>query len=160
MVNNEVNMFIKPVFDKRKKHDFKSYIELRKLIKKINKVSPSFDMMIEIYEFLKIIRNVYMYADYENHNLFLAETPKNYDAAMIYKESNFTIKYVLKKKNKLIMIEITRNTIKEDKEVISFCEGDEVIHDIYDEQKFLFIISCLMNSVVNLMKYYYTNKRF
>ena len=160
MDNNQVNMFIKPIFDKRKKHHFKSYIELRRLIKNINKTSPSFDMMIEIHEFLKIIRNVYMYADYENHNLFLAEIPKNYDAAMIYKESNFAIKYVLKKKSKLIMIEITRNTIKEDKEIISFCEGDDIIKNVYDEQKFLFIISCLMNSVVNLMKYYYNNKRF
>ena len=46
MDNNQVNMFIKPIFDKRKKHHFKSYIELRRLIKNINKTSPSFDMMI------------------------------------------------------------------------------------------------------------------
>ena len=101
-----------------------------------------------------------MYADYENHNLFLAEIPKNYDAAMIYKEKNFEIKYILRTADKHISIQTSRNyrTSKES-DTISFTEGDNIIKDIIDEQRFLFIIACLMNGLSELIIYYYNNKK-
>ena len=91
----KVNMFIKPIFDKKKKHYLPSYIELRKLLKMIKKTSPSFNMMMEIYNFIRLLEEIYMYGNDSSHNLFSARVPKGYDAAMIYAENNFEIKFVI-----------------------------------------------------------------
>ena len=61
----KINMFIKPIFDKKYKHYLPSYIELKSLLKKIKKTSPSFDMMIEIYEFIKLLEKIYLYGNSE-----------------------------------------------------------------------------------------------
>ena len=156
----KINMFIKPIFDKKYKHYLPSYIELKSLLKKIKKTSPSFDMMIEIYEFIKLLERVYLYGNSENHYLFSATVPKGYDASMIYKENNFEICYLLKKNGKEINIQTkgtTRNGIN--KNYISFHEGDNVINNKVDEQSFLFIVACLMNGLSELITYYYSNKK-
>ena len=117
--------------------------------------------MIDIYNFLIILRNIYMYTNDDKHNLFIATVPKHYDAAMIYKENNFELKFILKKETKLIGIEITRNSnTTKDKEQIIFNEGEDIISSKYDEEKFLFIISCLMNGLTELIDYYYKYKKF
>ena len=163
MDNNkeEINVFIEPIFLKKTKFHLPSKIKLMKLKKKIRHVSPDFNTMIDIYNFLIILRNIYMYTNDDKHNLFIATVPKHYDAAMIYKESNFEIKFILKKETRLIGIEITRNcNTTKDKEQIIFNEGENIITSKYDEEKFLFIISCLMNGLVDLIDYYYNNKKF
>lgn len=160
MGDNKINIFIKPIFDKKCKHYLPSYIELRKLLKMIKNTSPSFDMMMQIYDFIKLIESLYMYGNDESHYLFSATVPKGYDAAMIYKEKNFEIKYVLRKEDKRISIQ-TSKTSRTDKNLntISFNEGENVIHNIIDEQRFLFIIACLMNGLSELIIYYYKNKK-
>lgn len=161
MEKEKVNIFIKPIFDKKHKHDLHSYIELKRLLKKLKKTSPSFDMMMEMYDFIKLLENIYMYGNNENHYLFSATIPKGYDAAMIYVESNFEIKFVLKENDKEINIQTRRTTRSSNNNTntIRFCEGDNVINDIYDEQSFLFIIACLMNGLSELIMYYYKNKK-
>lgn len=159
-MSQDVNMFIKPIFDKKHKYHLSSYLELRSVLRNIKKTSPSFDMMMEMYEFIKLIEEIYMYGNNEGHYLFSAIVPKGYDAAMIYKENNFDIKYVLRRSDKHISIKITRasRNNKAD-EFISFNEGDNVIKNIIDEQKFLFIVACLMNGLSELIVYYYKNKK-
>ena len=63
MEKEKVNIFIKPIFDKKHKHDLHSYIELKRLLKKLKKTSPSFDMMMEMYDFIKLLENIYMYGN-------------------------------------------------------------------------------------------------
>ena len=159
----KVNMFIKPIFDKKKKHYLPSYIELRKLLKMIKKTSPSFNMMMEIYNFIKLLESIYMYGNDDNHFLFSATVPKGYDAAMIYVEGNFEIKFVLRRTLDIDEINIqTRRTTRSSNNItknISFVEGDDVINNKEDEQWFLFIIACLMNGVAELVTYYYKNKK-
>ena len=101
-----------------------------------------------------------MYGNDESHYLFSATVPKGYNAAMIYKEKNFEIKYILRTADKHISIQTSRNyrTSKES-DTISFNEGDNIIKDIIDEQRFLFIIACLMNGLSELIIYYYNNKK-
>ena len=146
----KINMFIEPILNKKKKHHLSSYIQLRRLIRKLNKTSPSFDMMLEMHEFIKLLERLYMYAT----------IPKGYSAAMIYKEDNFEIKYVLRENDKLIAIEcITKSQNTKHSRKVQFHEGDNIIKDKYDEELFLFIISCLMNGLIELMMYYYKNKK-
>jgi hypothetical protein len=61
-----------------------------------------------------------------------------------------------------IHIEINRNaqTNSSDTEKISFNDGEYVFKDIYDEEKFRTIISCIMTGVAELINYYYKHKRF
>jgi len=164
-MEQKINTYIEPIIKKKKNHDLKAWIAKRKLIKKINKTSPSFSDMVEIHEFLNILRDSYMYDNNESFHLFLGAIGKNYSPrntlAMIYKEQGFGIKFVLVIGNKnQINIEITRNgQNKNDIEKISFYDGEYEFKDIYDQEKMLFIISCLMHGVIELIEYYYKNKK-
>lgn len=149
---------------KKRKHDFKSWWAKRKLIRQLNKTSPSFNMMVLIHEFLNILRDSYMYDNNDTFHLFLGSIDKRYNPnnalAMIYKENGFTIKFVLDVEESQINIEIIRaGKSKNEAERISFHDGEYQFKDIYDQEKMLFITSCLMNGVVELIEYYYKNKK-
>lgn len=161
----KLNRFIEPIILKRKKHDFKAWLKKRALIKEINRTSPSFDMMCEIVIFLELLREMYMYANNDTFHLFTATIPKGrakqLTYSMIYKEENFNIKFLLFRESKTINIEISRGGRSDiDKEVISFVDGGYQFKDYYDEEKMRFIVSCLMNGLVELINYYYKNKKF
>ena len=169
----EINMFAAPIIHKKKKYDFSAWLEKRRLIKLIKRTSPSFRMMCDIHEFLEILRECYMYTNDENFHLFLATTPNGYVSkntkAMIYKENNFSITFVLHISYdslesgpiNTINIEISRNSQnrKAEKETISFIDGQYTFKDIYDQEKILFITSCLMTGVSELVEYFYKNKK-
>ena len=129
----------------------------------IKKTSPSFNMMMEIYNFIKLLESIYMYGNDDNHFLFSATVPKGYDAAMIYVEGNFEIKFVLRRTLDIDEINIqTRRTTRSNNNItknISFVEGDDVINNKEDEQWFLFIIACLMTGVAALATSYYKTKQ-
>lgn len=174
-MDNKINMFIRPIIVKRHKYDFKSWYLKYKLTKIINSTSPSFDMMIKIHEFLLLLTDIYMYDNNKSFHLFLATIGKNHyknndiiAKAMIYKEEGFSIKFVLLYESdidpdndkKQINIEIQRNgQNKNDIERISFYDGQYKFKDVYDEEKMLFITSCLMNGVLELIEYFYKNKK-
>lgn len=173
-MENQINMFIEPIIKKHYKHDIKAWYIKHKLIKMINHTSPSFKMMWDMHEFLSLITNVYMYDNNKNFHLFLADIKnksknKNIETrAMIYKEEGFSIKFVLFYESNIdpdndkreINIEIQRNgQNKSDIERISFIDGTYKFKDIYDEEKMLFITSCLMNGMVELIEYFYKNKK-
>lgn len=162
-----VNEFAKPIIMKKKKHDFKAWLAYRNIIKKCKTTSPSFDQMCDIEDFLRIIRECYMYGNSDTFHLFLGTLPKNRTrlntCSMFYKENDkFTIGFILLKDTREIAIEIDRRgqNIKSEKEHIRFIDGQYEFKNIYDQEKFLFITSSLMNGVIELIKYYYKNKTF
>lgn len=168
-----INRFIKPILHKSKPRDYKANKERKELIKMINHTSPDFGMMLEIHEFLNLITEIYMYDNNAKlFHLFLATintSGKNRTAdntfAMVYKDEGFTIKYVLCAdwidRHHQINIEINRGgQNKSNVERISFYDGEYEFKDKYDEEKMRFIISCLMNGLVELINYYYDHKRF
>jgi hypothetical protein len=61
-----------------------------------------------------------------------------------------------------ITIEISRSVqgSRPEKEYFSFIDGEYTMKDQYDYQKMQFLVACLMNGVVELVKYYYKNKIF
>ena len=152
---------------RKHKLDLKAWIAYKKLIKKCKKLSPSFDQLCEIAEFIKILRETYMYGNSEDLHLFIGTIPKGYSGdtacSMFYKQKDhFTIGFVMLKPERSINIEIDRKgqNIKSEKELISFIEGEYELKDEYDKEKFLFITSCLMDGVCELITYYYKNKKF
>ena len=164
---NTVNEFIKPIIMRKRKFDIKAFFAYKKLIKKCKKLSPTFDQLCNIAEFVEILRKIYMYGNSDNLHLFAGTLPKGYNrttaASMFYKKKDhFTIGFVLIKETKTINIEIERRgqNIKSEKEYISFVDGEYEFIDLYDQEKFLFITSCLMDGVCELITYYYKNKKF
>lgn len=164
---DKVNEFIKPIIMRKRKFDIKAWIAYRKLIKKCKKLSPSFNQLCEIAEFIELLRETYMYGNNQNFHLLSSSLPKGYTrdtaCSMYYKdEDNFTIGFILLKESRTIAIEIDRRgqTIRSQKEQIRFIDGQYQFRDIYDQEKFLFITSCLMNGVSELITYYFKNKKF
>lgn len=167
MSKERINEYVKPIIMKKHKFDIKAWIAYKKLIKKCKKLSPSFDQLCDIDEFIKILRESYMYANNDKFHLFTGTPPKGYhnynSCSMFYEEKNeFTIKFILIKPSKTINIEINRKgqNTNSDKEKISFKEGEYQFKSIYDQEKFLFITSCLMDGVCELITYYFKNKKF
>ena len=163
-MKEKLNMFVEPIIEKKSKYDFRSYIKMKKLCRKLKKTSPDFNMLMEINRFLLIIEKIYMHSTNDDkHNLFSATLPtKDYDGgAFIYKEENFNIKFLLRCQDRTINIEIERimrsNKVKDK---ISFRDGEAVISNKYEEEAFQFIIACVMDGLVELINYYYKNKRF
>ena len=241
-----MNRYIEPIFIKKKRRDFKAWKKKKSLFKYMRKLSPSFDDMMEIYEFLNILREAYMYTNSDKFHLFLGQVPVNKgyvnsDAvAMIYKEESFQMTFILANKydrqpveyiegiykddkfysglykedeikpkpdvfyidrytdnvyiydfnnkndllckytldlrfkaeeirtnksikynfKKMINIEIKRNgRSKEENEIISFEDGTYQFKDYIDEEKMLYIVTCLMRGTEELIEYYYKNKR-
>ena len=164
---NNINEFIKPIVMRKHKLDIKAWIAYKKLIKKCKKLSPSFNQMCKIAEFIDILRSTYMYSNNDDLHLFTGTLPKGYlkttACSMFYKRKNhFSIGFVLLKDTRTINIEIERSgqDIKSEKEYISFIDGEYEFKDIYDQEKFLFITSCLMSGVTELITYYFKNKKF
>lgn len=161
-----MNEFIKPIVMKRNKHDFHAWIIKRKTIRAMKKISPDFSTLCRMAEFIELLRDMYMYSNTSDFHLFTATYPRGYTKAnccsMIYKESGFSITVVLLLETREINIEIARSSQsnKPDKEYIKFIDGEYECKDKYDEEKFSFIIACLMNGVSELIEYYYKNKRF
>lgn len=161
---SNINIFAKPIIMKKHKHDFKAWLAKKSLIRKINKMSPSFTTMVCIHEFLNILRTSYMYDNNDTFHLYIAAIDKKYNhgnnLAMVYKENGFSIKFVLTLDESRINLEIVRNgKSKAEVERISFLDDQYEFKDIYDKEKMLFITSCLMNGVAELVEYYYTNKK-
>ena len=164
---NEINEYIKPIIMRKRKYDIKAWIAYKRLIKKCKKLSPSFDQMCEMAEFLEILRISYMYGNNDNFHLFIGTLPKGFTrlnaCSMFYKENdNFSIGFILIKDKREINIKVERRgqNIKSEAETITFIDGQYEFRDIYDQEKFLFITSCLMNGVCELITYYFNNKKF
>lgn len=130
-------------------------------------ISPSFDTMLEIWKFIYIVRSAYMHSYYDGSplHLFIGTTPKEKNSfnthSMIYKDKTFSIIFVLEERDKRINIEINRSLDnRNNAEKISFKDGEYEYKNLYDEEKFRTIVSCLMNGTKELINYYYKNKRF
>ena len=162
-----MNEYIKPIIMRKHKFDIKAWIAYKKLIRQCKKTSPSFNQLCDIAEFIDILRESYMYGNNDNFHLFLGTLPKGYNkknaCSMFYTDKdNFSIGFILLKNSREINIEIERKgqSIKSDKEFISFVDGEYKFKNIYDQEKFLFITACLMDGVSELITYYFKNKKF
>lgn len=172
VMSNEINMFYAPIKHKKKRHDFRAWLELRKLRKFIKKTSPSYNIMLNIYDFLIILKNVYMYNVDMKLNLVAGSLPSNsHEGSIVYEEDSYRIIYLLNKKQsydgqlpiKEIQIEMARKGIgskSNDKIYFTFIDGTPyTFKSDLEEDQILFITANLMNSLDRLILYYYKNKQ-
>ena len=165
-MQEKVNLYVEPIFMKKKKHDYKAWRKKREVIKMLRTVSPNFNMMLETYRFLCILHKVYMYSNEEPHPLVLIPVSGDSNAAFGYRGKNYMLKFFLRESDMNIYIRIERAGIpgmkgkKEDVTEISFRDGSYVIHNKYEEETFIFLIACMTEGIIDLVNYYYKNKKF
>ena len=165
--NKYINEFIEPIIRKHKKHDFFAWLRLRRVLKKMDTISPDFNTLYKLWQLAYFANICYMitYNEDINIHLFLGTIKnKSYkDAhAMIYKEKYFSFTFILESSERRINIEIDRSNgnVHKVTERISFIDGEYEYTDRFDEEKFGFIIPCLMRGAKDLIKYLYDNKIF
>lgn len=161
-----MNIFLEPILTRKSKFDIKSYIKLIKVLRLLKRSAPDFNMLMSIYEFLVDLHDIYMYNIDMGFHISAGSLPyDSYIGSIVYREDTFKIIYLLSmdKNNKgVINIEMSKNSgTNKDKILYKFIDGEMYNKPYkYDEQRILFIEACLMNSVSNLIKHYYKNKKF
>ena len=165
-----INYFIEPIYDRKKeKFSLKEWLKLRKFLKELKKTSPNFNMLVEIYYFIKTLSNVYFYPDSENNqDVIIYTKDKNTfkgtsnppDYAFCVRRGSLCIMYKLWYDES--WIEVTKsNDFRDSKSPavnFKFIDGQSVISNIDEENMFLNIITITMDAVSDLVKYYWKNK--
>lgn len=155
----QLNIFIEPIINK-KKHSLLSYIKVKRLISKLRKTSPDFNMLVEIYKFIILLQKLYMYSPSDKYYLNTIDKKhvnNKADYGFVYQKDNVSIKILLSQDTNHIAIVTDSNN---NKNVIEFDDGDAIITNKYEEEAFIYIISCIMDSVCDLIMYYYKHKKF
>lgn len=157
-----INFFIKPIYNK-KKYSLIDYIKFRLFLRKLKKITPNFDMLMEIYDFLKILKMVYMYNPDMEHCKMYASNKNSTNMIVFDAKKGFNVHISLNEDTRVITIKILRLSDMVSKKAMgsemSFRDGEAVISDINEENLFINIINYIMDSAVDLLKYYYKNKR-
>ena len=164
--NYHVNYFIQPIYSRKHKgFNFKETLQLRKFIKTLNKTTPNFNMLLEIYHFIKILSDVYSYNNSEKNSdniLFISEDYGSLkpDACFGVRRGSLSIIYKLWIDDSWIEI-IKSSNIKDSKSPavrFRFKDGEAKIDNIDTENIFSNIITITMDAVSELVKYYWKNK--
>lgn len=154
------NKFMDHIFNKTKRFNFKRWREYRKLIKDLKKSSPSFGILWQIGEFVRLLERVYMYNNSPDAMLY---SSKKYSPGT----SGFviTVKDIVKLRVKLysddqrVTLEVARLGGEQVTTSINFIDNQwESDHDQCDELLLEYCIDLIMTTVADIFTYYYKNK--
>lgn len=93
----------------KKRFNFKLWWKYRKFLKKLKRVSPSFGMLWQMADFIKLLEKVYMYDNSPENELY---SSRKYDFGyngFIISEKAYKVVVKLESDKQKISIEITRN---------------------------------------------------
>lgn len=140
------------------KHKISSYIKYRKLLYKIKKISPDYNTLEVIYEFIDQLNFAYFYCLDDDNKLFIANSRKDKKKAaeksLIYKTKNTTILIKLQPDD-MITIDIERY-MGYKKTIINFKNGEagDFITNKLEEQLFINCIDLFMDELCKIIKKY------
>lgn len=162
-----INYFIEPIYNrKHKRFSLLEWFKLRKFLKQLRKTSPNFNMLLEIYHFIRLLSNVYFYNNSEKNEdatIFTIDkstgssTP---DASFCIRRGSICVTYRLWIDEQWIEV-IKSNDFKDTKSPairFKFRDGESVIENIDEENMFLGIISITMDTVSDIVEYYWKHK--
>lgn len=161
-----VNYFIEPIYARKHKgFSFRERRKLKKFIKKLKKTSPNFNMLLEIYHFIRILSDVYSYPNSEKNTDSILFTAEKYgsiksDACFCVRRGSLCITYNLWLDNSWIEI-VKSNDFRDSKSPATrfkFKDGESIIENIDQENILLNIITITMDAVSELVEYYWKNK--
>lgn len=120
----------------------------------LSKISPDFNMLWQIADFINYIELLYMYPN--NNNIILLDSKSSIRSFRIQHET-FYIEYTLFLEDKLINIKIVRSDNRVMSE-ISFPDGQGTLENRTDMILMFNIIEWTVNPIKDLFKEYYYGK--
>lgn len=150
------NILIDTVLYNDTENKIKSYINYRKLLFNIKRSTPSYDNLIEIYDFILFLNFAYFHCLTDEDHLFIAESRKGksniQDKSLIYKDD--TVKILLKlKPGNMITLHIDR-VMGYPSTSITFEDGNAIINDVIEQQLFINCTNMIMNELYKMIKKY------
>lgn len=154
MYNFTSNNLIEAVLFSKSK--IKSYINYRILLYKIKRVAPSYEVLLEIYNFIDQLNFAYFYCLDDSNKLFIKdsrkENVKNNNKSLLYKDNSVTITITLEP-DEYISLHIKRYMgYKETK--IKFKNGEVVLNNRLEEQLFINCTDIIMDELYKIVKKY------
>lgn len=140
------------------KHKIKSYIKYRKLLRKIKKISPDYNTLEVIYEFLDQLNFAYFCCLDDSNNLFIGDSRKDKkkpdEKCLIYKDKSVTILLKLQPDD-MITMDIERY-MGYKKTIFTFKNGEaaQFITNKLEEQLFINCIDLIMDALCRTIKKY------
>lgn len=149
------NIFMQWIYNKRHSNKVIHYIKFRWFLHKLNKVTPNFDMLCNIADFIKMLEVVYLYTNFKPSVLYSLTKSKT-DMGFILNVNGHEIVFTLTEdEDRYIRIEIY-NLNGKVRSSVSFKDGaTDIIETVHDEQLFINITDWLMKAVIDLLKTYY-----
>lgn len=134
----------------------KSYINYRILLYNIKRSTPSYDNLLEIYDFILFLNFAYFHCLTDEDHLFIADSrkgkDKNNEKSLIYKDQY--VKIVLKlKPGNIITLHIDR-AMGYPNTSITFEDGKAKINDVIEQQLFINCTNLIMNELYRMIKKY------
>ena len=155
MYNFTPNQLIEAVlYDK---HKIRSYINYLKLLHKLKKISPDYNTLEVIYEFIDQLNFAYFYCLDDTNRLFIKNSRKDSrdksdKKALMYKDKNVTITLSLLPKD-TIQLDIERH-MGYKQTSITFENGQPVITNKLEAQLFINCTDIIMDELYNIVKKY------
>lgn len=138
------------------KHKIKSYFKYRKLIHRLKKLSPDYNTLEIIYDFIDQLNFAYFYCLNEDNTLFIANSRKGKnklgEKSLMYKNSDVKILIKLQADD-IITMDISRN-MGYSNTTISFKNGEAAINNKLEEQLFINCTDLIMDSLCKIIKKY------
>lgn len=154
MYNFKTNDLIEVVLYNKNK--IKSYINYRKLLYKIKRISPDYHTLETIYEFIDQLNFAYFYCLDDSNKLFIKNSRRNKDdntkKALIYKDNSVTLTIGLDP-GEVIKIEIERH-MGYKQTSIEFKNGQAIIDNDLEAQLFINCTNIIMDELYNIIKKY------
>lgn len=154
MYNFKTNDLIEPILYNKNK--IRSFIKYLKLLYKIKRISPDYNTLETIYEFIDQLNFAFFYCLDESNRLFIKNSRKDKDdntkKALIYKDNSVTITLGLNP-NEVISLEIERH-MGYKKTGIEFKNGQAVINNDLEAQLFINCTNIIMDELYKTVKKY------
>lgn len=147
------NIYMEHIY-KKKKYDLIGYIKYRKFLRQLDKVTPNYDMLVQVRDFLNTLERVYMYSNDIHDKLYSITDSKN--ITFILQVENGYIRFVMNN-DKSTTITVNHNKTKL-KSTITFTE-DSIIQNEDDIHLLSNIANWLMDAVKELIIKYYNIRR-
>lgn len=165
-----INMFMKHIYDKEpfKLSNLFKYLKHRRAVKKfkknISEGSPSFNVLWQMADFIKLAETIFFYKNTQKDSEFGLYSSKNYAAGsngfrVTDIENGLRVTIKLFNESKQLLLEIEYMYSDNPKNYLTFEDNDwDSVHTIYDEMLLEQVIKSINNNILKLFDSCY-NKR-
>ena len=151
------NIFMRMIYDKNKTFILFRWFKYRKFLRQLDKSAPSFDLLWQIADFIKLLETVYFYDNSSTNELYSSNNFDSSENGFVIRKEGRTIRVKLYEYTREIALEVsysTKNTI-----AMKFRDGENI--DFKNEEHMYLILNVeniIMDTVKELFIKYYKMK--